>query len=302
MPTMHSPVIRASRPLRAAQCCCGRAFKPEKDMENYCSQQCARDDTLRALMGEENSYRQKVQTRKAQKENAGRPRPERLAPRLFPSSQSTSSSKVPPYQPPALYTTKENLKPTRVAPSAPRPVISSPFTLAARGPPLSASTSRLHLPAIGGLAYSSPRPAPAKKPSQNILKSCQLPSFTWKPNKKVRRSASESQLKATIQIMHHQAPELKDPPLTYYLQSPSAAVEIRTQPSRTVHAPRPLPSPTHVQPHITARSPHLLQVPNERHHRDLLRRSKSFSPYKPFVPTNVPEDVNQYSYRISGDV
>ncbi|KAJ3485260.1 hypothetical protein NLI96_g5088 [Meripilus lineatus] len=42
------------------RCVCNRAFKPEKDMETYCSVQCAREDSLKALSGGDTLYKKKV--------------------------------------------------------------------------------------------------------------------------------------------------------------------------------------------------------------------------------------------------
>ncbi|THH28261.1 hypothetical protein EUX98_g5930 [Antrodiella citrinella] len=278
-------------------------------METYCSRQCARDDTMRALMGEENVYRQKVQARQdTQQKNAGRRYAEKIMPRLFvqadhPLPPTPAGNKFPPIPPPKSsaprnQSTKENHPPPRAAPPVPRPIISGPFALQPQGimrlP--GASTSRLQLPVMGHSPYKGPRPA-AKKTAQNVLHHMRLPPGTSrKDDRAIRRSASESHVKkATANVVHLQTSELKDPPLTYYLQPPHAFKEIRP----THLAPtRPLGPPlsyTHALP-----SPYTPVTPERRQ----IRHSKSFSPYKPFFPANVPEDVNQDSmgFRISGDV
>ncbi|TCD70875.1 hypothetical protein EIP91_001183 [Steccherinum ochraceum] len=286
---MYPAVARVARSrTNFARCCCGRSFKPEKDMETYCSTQCSRDDTLRALMGEDNAYRQKIQARRKEhpQKNAGRKYAEKLIPRLFASADRQLPPAPPPkpYAPALLYSTKEN-KP----PSAPRPNISGPYALqpqpyAITRPPLGPSSSRLHLPGIDNSLPSGPRLV--KKPSQHALKPRTPATGARKDPRAVRRSASESRLKnAASNAAHGQQQYLRDPlPLTYYQQPPRVA-EIRP----TVLAPVP----------AVAHSPYR-QVPGQRH----LRHSKSFSPAKPFFPANVPEDVNQdgLSYRISGDV
>ena len=271
-------------------------------METYCSTQCAREDTLRALMGEENAYRQKIQARQMQPppKNAGRRYVEKLVPRIFVSADrqlppTPSEKQLPPTPPPkisapqVLYSTKENHPaPPRPVPSTPRPNISSPYALQPHGvayTTLGAGTSRHHLPAVGESPYVGPRPA--KKSPQNLNAPRHPVPAVHNNNQAIRRSASESQMKgATIHsACATRSPDLKDPPLTYYLQPPGA-LEIRP----AVVAPTA---------QLFVQSSYL-QVPSERR----LRHSKSFSPYKPFFPVNVPEDVNQdnLSYRISGDV
>ena len=295
---MYPAIARAAKPRGLlSRCCCGRSFKPEKDMETYCSSQCAREDTLRALLGEENVYRQKVQARQLQPpKTAGRRYVEKLVPRMFASPDrhlppTPLMAQTPPPLPPktssprGLTSTKEN----HSQPSAPRPNISSPFALQPRNAayPLGAgNTSRLHLPALGCSPYAGPRPV-GSTPSKPLPKPRGTPARN--DSKAIRRSASESRLKnAVIRVGYSNATELKDLPLTYYLQ-PTRGAEIRP----AVFAP--------IQPRGQpfAGSPYL-QVPSERQ----LRRSRSFSPHKPFFPENVPEDVNQdgLSFRISGDV
>lgn len=289
-----------------ARCCCGRSFKPEKDMETYCSQQCARDDTLRALMGEDNAYRQKIQARQKQllqQKNAGRRYVEKLIPRIFVSAErqlppTPYGSQFPPTPPPKastprqqpLYSTKENAPP-RVVPPAPRPNISSPFALQPQDVmrPLDASTSRLQLPAIGSGSYTGPRPARNLNGSSPNARQPRN-AASRKEDRSIRRSASESHMKsAIVHITHPQTSELRDPALTYYPQ-PLRALEIRALPAVLV------PSQPSTQPYIHTPCP---QVSNGGH----LRHSKSFSPYKPFFPANVPVDVNDsLTYRTSEDV
>lgn len=43
-----------------SRCVCDRVFKPESDMETYCSTKCAREDSLRALSGGDTLYRRKA--------------------------------------------------------------------------------------------------------------------------------------------------------------------------------------------------------------------------------------------------
>lgn len=65
------------------QCICGRTFRPDKDKETHCSTRCAREDSMRKLLGDKTPYRQKGpqqlhQSRSATSERNARKVPSRL--------------------------------------------------------------------------------------------------------------------------------------------------------------------------------------------------------------------------------
>ncbi len=313
-----------------ARCICDRVFKPENDMETYCSSACARSDSLRALSGGDTLYRRKA----LQAQNSDNPPDipqQRPRPRALPQRPPSPTTPPPPkhYQRYPLHGVRplpplpngrhkgaspvQHREPARDAP-APMPEVAprEPDLPTTRGTtPIPGGTSNFASPygVSSGRTYTrvAKKSTPSRPPLPIGHKPAKGSSRTPKdtpqkqepPNTSIDRVHPQGSRQAREATSRTDKREVRKSASTSFLRE---AGSLWTKvPADLRHAePMPLPpgvpqtKPLQVRPRAKAASPSAqgpFQQDTGYNTERKLRHSKSFNPRKPSYVADVPEDV-----------
>lgn len=100
------------------KCACGRRFHPERDRETYCSRECARQDSMRGLLGNDTLYKQNALQQQTQSHTALAERRAKKVTRIPAelSINQTPDEKAPPPLPKSARHLPQNRKPVAEKP------------------------------------------------------------------------------------------------------------------------------------------------------------------------------------------